>query len=290
MSLRTTVVTALKRTRPGMVLKRAVERLRDVPRAAKVSALVVVRDWERPACVLCGGRAVTPHHRYNGFEIVRCESDGLMYVSPRPVDTSPFYDGRYYTDPQVGYRDYAAHAADYASAWGERLDEIEQATVRKGALLDVGCATGDFLALAQRRGWQVSGIELSAWAVEQARARHGLEVTRGSLPNEALGSASFDVVTFFDCVEHVREPLNVLVDIRRLLVPGGVLLLSTGALAHEDPTLESQWYYPPWHLYYFSRETMTALLAKAGFEVLRYVEKDSLMHVLARARERGAAS
>jgi 2-polyprenyl-3-methyl-5-hydroxy-6-metoxy-1,4-benzoquinol methylase len=290
MSLRTTVVTALKRTRPGMVLKRVVERVRDVPRAGKVSALVDVRDWERPACVLCGGRAVAPHHRYNGFEIVRCKADGLMYVSPRPVDTSPYYDGRYYTDPRVGYRDYAAHAAEYAREWGARLEDLETVAGRKGALLDVGCATGEFLALAQRAGWQVSGIELSEWAVEQARSRHGLEVTRGSLPNDALQAASVDVVTFFDCVEHVREPLEVLVDIRRLLVPGGLLLLTTGALEHEDPTLDSQWYYPPWHLFYFSRETMTALLTKASFEVLRYVERDSLMHVLARAGARGAAS
>lgn len=281
--LRATLARSMKGTRVGMALKRGIDRIRDVPRAREVRRLVRVAAWEKPPCAVCGGRAVRPHHRYNGFDIVRCPDDGLLFVSPRPVDTAPYYDGRYYTDPDVGYRGYASHAERSRAEWSERLDELAASSPQQGRLLDVGCASGEFLEQARERGWQVRGIELSQWAVEQARTVRSLDVLQGSLPDARFDARTFEAVTFFDCVEHVREPAAVLRDIRRVLVPGGVLLLSTGALRHEDPLLESHWYYPPWHLYYFSESTMTALLARAGFELVRYFEKEGLMIVLAKA-------
>jgi len=243
--------------------------------AERIRSLVAVTEWETPRCVICGQYGVTPHTRSNGFEIVRCEGDGLIFVSPRPADVSPFYDERYYTGGMPGvYSDYEEASAQVSSDWRERLEYLEGLIGRKGSLLDVGCATGSFLDLARSRGWETSGLELSAWAAAQALNEKSLSVVQGSLPDERIPAEAYDVVTLWDCVEHLSEPRKVLLDARRILKPGGVLMLSTGAVPHEDRRLVSRWYYPPWHLYYFSEETIKRLLTDCGFALESYSEKD----------------
>lgn len=97
-------------------------------------------------------------------------------------------------------------------------------------------------------------------------------------------------MTLWDTIEHLSDPRGVLLDIRRILKPSGLLMLSTGALPHTDPEVMSKWYYPPWHLYYFSEKTIRELLDKCGFDVVSYTEENEnipeyrLMIVLARAR------
>lgn len=264
--------------------------IRDLVLSNQIKALAEVSALEAPACAICDGKNVVPHKRCNGFHVVRCLQDGLIFTSPRPVDLAPFYDERYYNGGMPGvYANYTSFAnEELTPEWNKRLDIIEASLGgQPGHLLDVGCATGSFLNLARDRGWQVSGVELSDWAVQSAIKMYSLNVIQGSLPDARLNSATYDAVTLWDCIEHLANPEAVLREVRRLLKPEGLLMLSTGALPHKDPSLISKWYYPPWHLYYFSEETMHKLLRKCGFEVVSYQEKDkaipeyTLMVVLA---------
>lgn len=276
-SLRSGLVRASRKL-PAPVfdrLRAIVERRRDAQRARVLNALVPVGAHETPPCVLCGGRDVEPHLVYNGFKIVACRRDGLLFVSPRPIELGPYYDDRYYSNGFPNqYQDYGAFARrELVPRWEGRLVRMAETLGAPGRLLDVGCATGVFLELAKTRGWRGSGIELSAWAAGQARAL-GFEVLQGSLPNAKLESGAFDAVTLWDCVEHLQQPALVLREVWRLLKPGGMLILSTGAVEHRDPRRISKWYNPPWHLYYFSEATMRALLAESGFVSMSYQEED----------------
>jgi SAM-dependent methyltransferase len=291
MGFREALGLAAKRWLPKSVqrpIKRALEWRRDRQRAARVRALVKITAWEEPACLLCGGHAVLPHFVYNGFAIVRCAADGMIFASPRPRDTAPFYDQRYYQGEMLcGYPDYAGYAASAQRDWAERLVALEKTLGRRGRLLDVGCATGVFLVQVRDAGWQVGGVELSEFAARTARERHGLTVVQGSLPSGELASGSYDVVTLYDCIEHLADPAAVLRDVHRILAADGLVQLSTGAVPHLDVGRISRWYYPPWHLYYFAEPTMRALLENEHFEVLSYEERgdrpeESLMVVLAR--------
>jgi SAM-dependent methyltransferase len=218
---------------------------------------------ETPSCILCNGNQVVKHLNKFGFQVVSCAHDGLLFVSPRPSELQPFYGSNYYVGALPGlYTNYDTCARSLEREWTKRLESLEEGEGRR--LLDVGCATGAFLQFAQDRGWTVTGIELSEWGSDVAR-RRGLEVLTGSLPHDALESGTFDAVTLWDCVEHLADPAAVLNDVYRVLRTGGRVMLSTGAVPHRDPQGRSVWYFPPWHLYYFSVETITALLEKAGF-------------------------
>jgi dolichol-phosphate mannosyltransferase len=139
----------------------------------------------------------------------------------------------------------------------------------RGCLLDVGCYTGVFMDRARRRGWEVRGLEPSRWAADVAR-RRGFPVQEGLLAETESPPASFDVVTAWDVIEHFGDPRAEVQRLARLLKPGGLLALSTMDVESGFARLPGpRW---PWfmrmHLYYFSPDTLGALLEQAGLEVV----------------------
>src|SRR5262249_56183832 len=140
----------------------------------------------------------------------------------------------------------------------------------EGRSLDVGGGRGAFLDRMARRGWQVLGIDFSETAVASVRENYNLPALVGTLPHPALGPSSFDVVTMWQVVEHLHDPLHTLRHAREVLAPAGKLCV-------EVPALDS-WAYrvfgPDWfglelprHLTHFTSDTLRAMLEKAGFAV-----------------------
>ena len=156
----------------------------------------------------------------------------------------------------------------------------ERAARRSGLrLLDIGCSSGLFLDEARAAGFEVRGAELSADTAAFAR-----EPLRRSTCTPATGATagiadgSFDVITLFDVIEHLPDPLGELRAIRRLLKPGGLLLQSTPNIDGLFPRLSyalakrlDYWPHPepPHHLYQFSDRTLAELTERAGYEVSR---------------------
>jgi SAM-dependent methyltransferase len=137
-------------------------------------------------------------------------------------------------------------------------------------VLDVGCAGGAFLVAARDMGFTVTGIEPARWMAAYGRENYQLEIRDGILESGAFEEHSFDVITLWDVIEHLPQPLETLQIARSLLKPGGVLLVNypdIGTLAAR--TLGRRW--PFWlsvHLIYYTRKTMTEQLRRAGFSTL----------------------
>src|SRR5262249_10576488 len=134
--------------------------------------------------------------------------------------------------------------------------------------LDFGCGGGSYLRRMHGAGWQVVGLDVSAAAVERVRTDLGLPALAGTLPHPLLEPAGFDVVTMWHSLEHVHDPPAVLREGRRLLVPGGRLLV---AVPNID-SLAFRWFGPAWyaldlprHLTHFTPRTLTLMLQQAGF-------------------------
>lgn len=139
----------------------------------------------------------------------------------------------------------------------------------KGALLDIGCGPGLFLEQAEKRGWHVSGIEPSAWAIKWSRKELGdLHIQHGDYTVlNTMDEGSVDVITAFDVIEHVLDPVDFLRAIHRVLKPGGMLILTTPKLDSLLSRLMGKHWYCifPAHIHYFTSSSFKRLFSDTGF-------------------------
>ena len=195
--------------------------------------------------------------------LVKCRGCGLVYVSPRvraPEIVASYTAGE---DPA-----FVSQADARERTFTTSVERIEALTGGPGRVFDIGTAGGSFLAAARARGWQVDGCEPNRWLAEWGRRHYGIDIRPGPLTDQDLAGARYDVVTLWDVVEHLPEPSAILAQVSDMVKPGGYLILtfpdigspSARALGRFWPFLSSV------HLYYFSKQTMAAMLRKHGFE------------------------
>lgn len=224
------------------------------------------------ACNLCGDTSPKLLWERNGYAIVACNRCGLQYVgqNPQDIDFAALYSEDYYTggSGQVFANYLGEERARRANA-RRKLRSMRRRTPRSGRLLDVGCAAGFFLVEA-RRYFEPQGVEISEFSSRVARERFGLDVFTGTLQDAKFAADSFDVITMWDVVEHLSDPKAVLMEASRVLRPGGSLVLTTGDVGSRYARRAGpRWHLlePPWHLYYFSRATMSAMGEAAGLRL-----------------------
>jgi SAM-dependent methyltransferase len=139
-----------------------------------------------------------------------------------------------------------------------------------GRLLEIGCGKGEFLAEAQQFGYRVTGVEISKDAASRAQrllGEHG-EVICGTVEGILGATATFDVCVLSDVIEHVRQPLVFLQQIRSLLKPDGVIFIATPSLdSWSARVLQQNWMeFKPEHLSYFGINTLQNALYRSGFD------------------------
>lgn len=234
-------------------------------------------------CNLCGSDRYEVHlvrgdlNLFLGgeFRLVKCVGCGLVYLNPRPcVDELPLLYKDNYDQFTIAVSDEPSILTRLERYYGlyKRCRSILYYQ-RHGRLLDIGCATGDFLAaMSKHPGWELYGIEIAASASEYARSRLGLDVRTGTLEKVEFPEKWFDVVTLWNTIEHLSDPLGTLRKIHRLLKPQGLVVFSTPNLDSLDARLFGPYwigYELPRHLYVFSRRTIRMLATKAGFSILK---------------------
>ncbi|RLI54344.1 MAG: hypothetical protein DRP09_13320 [Candidatus Thorarchaeota archaeon] len=254
-------------------------------------------NWiEEIRCNLCGGSNSEVLERciFNrGSEIypinmVRCLNCGLIYLNPRlnEMGLKEFYE-RYFQN-QIDFVGNIEQINSSPYLMNTFLKKIE-AKSYKGNLLDVGCGRGRFLWEARKRGWNVFGVEFSESAAQDARGL-GLNVHTRDLLHAGFTSSYFDVVTMFNVIEHMRDPLSNAKEAHRILKENGLLVVRAPNIDWLDFRLvrilrnlkriikkfDKKYYFSRTgilnmfmiqHLFYFSRRTLRMLLEKAGFEI-----------------------
>lgn len=141
----------------------------------------------------------------------------------------------------------------------------------RGRLLDVGAGSGWLVEHMNSQGWQAEGLDFDPQSVASALNR-GLVFHQGGLPQQDFSDAMFDAVTMSHCIEHVHDPLAWLVEVRRILKPGGRLALATpNNASFGHATFGESWFAldPPRHLHLFNIAAMTNLMRRAGFKRFR---------------------
>jgi SAM-dependent methyltransferase len=217
-------------------------------------------------CPACGEAAqAAAIERYGKYELIGCEACGLQFWEPRDMPDARWYEQMY------GGRDEKLLALEP----GHKYFLADALAPRGGELLDIGCGTGNFLAAARDAGYRVTGIELDGNAARFAKERLGLErVLPLTIAEFALQHVDqkFEVVTFFEVLEHQAAPREFLQNVKSCLKTRGVIGLSV-------PNRE-RWMtgpdvldYPPNHFLRWNIQSLTKFLEAQGFEILSIREE-----------------
>jgi len=225
---------------------------------------------EKITCPICENDKTFLFTNKKGFNLYKCIECKMLFLFPVPK-SADVYDDSYFSGAEkgFGYVDYDIDKEPMIPVFNKYLDIINSLGKKKDRLLDIGAATGFFMNIAKKRGFEVHGVELSDFAAKQGREK-GLDIVSGDLFTKKFSENSFDVVTMFDVLEHVGDPKTILEEVRRILNQGGLLVLST-------PDAQSLWarlwggnwqlIIPPEHIHYFSQKNLADYLSKSGFKV-----------------------
>ena len=145
----------------------------------------------------------------------------------------------------------------------------------KGRLLDIGCATGAFLVYMRNHqvNWQLKGVETSPYASQIARTQYNLDVFTGSLEEAKFPDLYFDVVSLWEVLEHLQNPIDTLTEVHRVLKKDGIIVLRVPNGSSFDARLFKQYWEgldPPRHLFVFTPNTIKEVFKKTGFELLKW--------------------
>jgi 2-polyprenyl-3-methyl-5-hydroxy-6-metoxy-1,4-benzoquinol methylase len=171
------------------------------------------------------------------------------------------------------------------TTFNENLERVRQYIQNTDRVLEIGSYCGAFLKVARDAGIDITGVEPSAWAVEQSRKITDAPVVCGTTEDLPEDAGPFDVVTAWDVLEHFYDPVTELRKINGLLKDGGTLLFSTLMIDNWFPKVTGKHW--PWlmdmHLFYFTETTIRQVLADTGFELvsdIKYTHVITLEYLL----------
>lgn len=225
-----------------------------------------------------------PHDR---FRVVRCAQCGLAWVSPRPRIE---HIGRYYPET-YNWKPVAAGADSLVrrlERWYrfhllrfETRQLLRHTDLKPGdAVLDVGCGSGDRLLAMRQAGLTPAGVDFTA-AADYARETLQMDVRRGTLGEARFEDGRFRAVTLYNVMEHLHDPRDVLAEARRVLAPGGWLVIQVP----NSGSVQARLFGPRWaavdvprDLYYWRPALLARLLDREGFDTAEVVHRTSFLH------------
>lgn len=228
-----------------------------------------------PACT-------SPRWRITGwtndrrYSVRECQECHLLFSDPMMAADSTWYSSSWLYDLRESHTRVADKDQEVPWNFSQALGELPIAA--KGKLLDVGCAEGHFLYLAQKAGCDVTGIDFNPVSLALARKLvGGSAVFQSSVEELAvrLPEAVFDFVTMFEVLEHTANPCQVVQSIHGLLKPGGKLLLSVPGSRRWPRLFHPEIDTPPHHLTLWSEEALKELFDRTGFRLIR-IQKSPL--------------
>lgn len=225
-------------------------------------------------CLLCNStntKTIYHFEKYNN-SIVECEC-GFMYSSLENRDNVlDAYKTDYWTSYQLnqGEQSIFDRIDEFEFISSERMDFIREFK-KEGSLLDVGCSMGFLVNEAHKRGYTSTGIEVNAECVIEGRLLYpDIDLRLNELIN--LQDCKFDIITSFNVIEHLDNPIEFLLECKRRLSENGLIVIGTHDIESQThKKLKSEWKQITKdgdHLYYFSIDTMKRLADLCELETI----------------------
>jgi len=206
---------------------------------------------------------------------VICRQCGLVWSDPRPTpqELREYYAKEYRLDYKGELQPKAKHVYRAGKVAVDRFKRLRPHLPQGCAILDVGAGSGEMVYVLRSMGFRATGFEPNEGYATHASTALGLPVQVGFWQDVGIESGSQQVVTLFHVLEHVENPSDLILHIRRWLKPGGLLVV-------EVPNVEAICQHPfsqfhPGHLYHFNHSTLEAVCLKAGFvPISRFTSTD----------------
>lgn len=222
-------------------------------------------------CRICGSPNKDLLFNKYSFDVVKCNGCGLVYSDFRPTQKflKEYYAKNYFINgnKKLGYDNYAKEEQSLRLTARERIKLLKLKL--KGKVLDVGCAYGFFLS-EMPESWSKYGLEISKFACAEAINNNlDSDIRNKILTPKIFTGKKFDLVTLWDVIEHLDNPVNAVSTIHSKLKKGGMIAISTGDVSSFFSIIQrSNWhlYTPPQHLSFFSPTTIKKLLRSVGFK------------------------
>jgi 2-polyprenyl-3-methyl-5-hydroxy-6-metoxy-1,4-benzoquinol methylase len=228
---------------------------------------------ERVPCPLCGTGGGSLFFQGDGFTFVRCRSCALIYQDPRPImtDLRVRYDHEYFLYERANEAAFLRLMLLGLRDIG--FDAAAESLPRPSRFLDIGCATGMLLEEMKARGWDTQGVDVCAESAEYGKRERDVEIFAGTLEEARFPAESFSVAHFSHLIEHVTDPRGFLSEVRRVLMPAGIAVITTP----NTDGLQARIFRGKWrsviadHLALFDRKNLARLLSETGFSSNRTI-------------------
>ncbi len=251
-------------------------------------------DLEEVDCPTCGPAAQNRvlFQRADGLGIRLCGRCGLMFVSPRltPRKLAEIYESEDFSDTSVfdnfdydQWKRQTGYVVNSLSSYKVKamlLDLVAKYVPPGGRLLDVGSGFGLTVYEANRRGFRAEGIDISQRLADLAHQKLGVTVRCGHIEKAHLDAGSYDAVIFWDVLEHVHNPLEILEEIRRITRPGGYLFgqvpnwrglsnrYKTFLNRHGFARKQFKHFGFPHHVFNFDVDSLRRMIGKCGWQLV----------------------
>lgn len=220
--------------------------------------------------ISCFCKNNTPQIMIKGdINIVKCKNCGLVYADTEISDTEITQKYKINKDYFTEIRNSPIEIDDCKS----RLRIIENILKHKGKILDFGTGDSRFLYIAREKGWDAYGVEINEH-IAKIHVKNGIKI----LPEEKLKDDFFDAITMFHVLEHIPQPIGLLLKLNKKLKKNNILVVEVpniNALAvklfkDKAAYIDTK---GKGHLYYYSIKTLENILKKTGFVPIKRVYK-----------------
>lgn len=207
------------------------------------------------------------------FSLSRCSSCNFLFTNDYPSEAD---SARYYES-----EDYISHSDSSLSLFDKAYQEVRSHMLKKkknlvikstglrtGKIMDIGSGTGHFLSVMKASGWQTEGIEINDKARDYARENLNID-TNPPDKTALFPDNSFDCITLWHVLEHFHDPFRYMAEIKRLLKPGGILLVALPNCSSCDASHYGKYWAAfdvPRHLWHFDPDTFNTFSGKTGFK------------------------
>ena len=221
-------------------------------------------------CIACNSIENKTIWKQKPYAAVKCKNCGMICQNPQPNDTLSLYNQEYFSE------NYIAHIQKRSVYLENKWEKIKKLLPKRGKLLDVGCGIGLFMMIANKNGWSSTGIETSQFAADYGKKTFNLKI-HASFEN--LEKETFDLITMWDSIAHIKNPETYIESIYNLLNPGGLLIIKTpnwskwsfifsnivGNFTKKTPFF----LHIPHQLYFFNLKTIRIFLERKKFKNIR---------------------